>query len=101
MIKLDTINKIGIVGAGTMGQGIAQVCATAGYVVILYDIEPTITEKAYQRINKSFDKAVEKGKLSKEEKEEAIKRIGLTNSIERVTADVIIEAAVEKLDVKI
>lgn len=101
MIKLDAIKKIGIVGAGTMGQGIAQVCATAGYTVVLYDIEPAITEKAYQRIEKSFSKAVEKGKLSKEEKEEAIKRIGLTNSIERVLADLIIEAAIERVDIKL
>ncbi len=101
MIKLDAIKKIGIIGAGTMGQGIAQVCASVGYSIVLYDIEPDITEKAYQRIEKSFNKAVEKGKLSKEEKEEAIKRIGLTNSIERVVADVIIEAAIERLDIKI
>ncbi len=101
MIKLEAIKKIGIVGAGTMGQGIAQVCSTAGYAVVLYDIEPAITEKAYQRLEKSFTKAVEKGKLSKEEKEEAIKRIGLTNSIERVQADIIVEAAVERLDVKL
>ena len=101
MIKLDAIKKIGIVGAGTMGQGIAQICATAGYAVVLYDIEPEITEKAYQRINKSFNKAVEKGKLTKEEKEEAIARIGLTNSIDRVVADIIIEAAIERLDIKI
>ncbi len=101
MIKLETLKKVGIVGAGTMGQGIAQVCATAGYAVILYDIEPAITEKAYQHIEKSLSVAVEKGKLSGEEKEEAIKRIGLTNSIERVVADLIIEAAVENLAIKI
>ncbi len=101
MIKLEAIKKIGIVGAGTMGQGIAQVCATAGYAVVLYDIEPSITEKAYQRIEKGLNKAIEKGKLSTGEKEEAIKRIGLTNSIERVHADIIIEAAVERLDIKL
>lgn len=101
MIKPEAIKKIGIVGAGTMGQGIAQVCATAGYAVVLYDLEPAITEKAYQRIEKSLNKAIEKGKLSTGEKEEAIKRIGLTNSIERVQADIIIEAAVERLDIKL
>ena len=97
MIKLEAISKVGIVGAGTMGQGIAQVCATAGYSVILYDLDPTITEKAYQRIKKGLNKAVEKGKISEDEKEVAVSRIGLTNTLDRVQADLIIEG-VQQLD---
>ena len=61
------INKIGVLGAGTMGAGIAQICAQAGYQVVLIDIEQTMLDKGLKTINKSWAKAVEKGKLAEDD----------------------------------
>lgn len=95
------INKIGILGAGTMGAGIAQICAQAGYQVVLIDIEPAMVDKGMKVINKTWGKAVEKGKLT----EEAVKKmLGLittnTDMKNFADCDIVIEAIVENIDVK-
>lgn len=99
-MKLERIKTIGIAGAGTMGQGIAQVCATAGYQVVLYDVAETQLANAKNLIQKSLQVAVEKGKLKADESNQVLSRIQFRPDINQLKADLIIEAALEKLEIK-
>jgi len=83
-----------------MGSGIAQVAAQTGYATMLYDISEPQLEKSKNSILKNMDAAIEKKKLSTEQKEVILKRLKFTNNFNEVKADVIIEAVVEKLEVK-
>jgi 3-hydroxybutyryl-CoA dehydrogenase len=94
------IKTAGIVGAGTMGQGIAISCALAGYETLLFDINADLSEKALQRIRQSIEQSITKGKLTREAGEKALNRIQGVNNLSDVRADVIIEAVVESLEVK-
>lgn len=94
------IKSIGIVGSGTMGQGIAQVCARAGFVVRLYDINNDNAISAVSKISMSLEMLVEKGKISEAEKSEAQNMVSVASAIEELTCDLIIEAAIEDLSVK-
>ena len=96
-----SIKTIGIAGAGTMGAGIAQVCAQAGYQVILFDLQPTVLDKAKSSINASLDKLVTLNKITIVKKEEVISAITFTNQIDQLKADLIIEAIIEKLEAKV
>jgi len=91
---------VAIIGAGTMGQGIAQVCALAGYPVMLYDTQPDITKTAIANVRKRMETAVEKGKLSASLKDEALARIVAVGDFRQLQVDIAIEVVVEKLDVK-
>ena len=94
------IEHIFIVGAGTMGHGIAQVAAASGYQVSLMDVVPEQLERAQKSIAKSVDKLLEKGRITEEQKS-AAQKIAVTTSLEAVpSADMIIEAAAENLDLK-
>jgi 3-hydroxybutyryl-CoA dehydrogenase len=95
------INRICVCGAGTMGSGIAQAAAQAGFYTLLYDLDPGILEKAKVGMEKNLNSLVEKSKISGEEKEKIRQRIDFTNDIQSCLADVIIEAIVEKADIKI
>ncbi len=99
-MSLDNIKTVGIAGAGTMGQGIAQVCAVAGFDVLLYDIQPEFISKGISLIEKSLNTAVEKGRIQSTEKEQALARIKPHPDLQQFKADLIIEAAVENLDIK-
>src|SRR5690606_36371379 len=99
-MNVEDIKTIGIAGAGTMGQGIAQVCATSGFNVVLYDVAETQLDKAKNLIQKSLQVAVEKGKLKADEANKVISRIQFQPDINQLKADLIIEAALEKLDIK-
>jgi len=93
--------KILVIGAGTMGAGIAQVAAQAGYTVYLRDIDMKFVEKGLAGIEKSYAKQVEKGKIQAADKDAAMKRI--TPCVDLAVgkdADVVIEAAVEDLAIK-
>ncbi|WKZ59782.1 MAG: 3-hydroxyacyl-CoA dehydrogenase NAD-binding domain-containing protein [Cyclobacteriaceae bacterium] len=94
------IQTVGIAGAGTMGQGIAQVCATAGYEVVLYDIAEAQLAHAKNLIQKSLQVAVEKGKLKADESNQVLTRIQFQSDVNQLKADLIIEAALEKLEIK-
>ena len=95
------IKKIGVIGAGTMGHGIALVSAKAGFDVVMRDIKEEFVENGMQRIIRFLEKSVEKGKMDNEEKERIISRIKGTTSLEEVRdADVIIEAIFENVEVK-
>lgn len=100
MLKIDDIHKIGVVGAGTMGAGIAQIAAGAGYQVIVFDKNEQALENAKQSINQNLDGAIERGKLKPEQREEILNRIYYTDYFREVKAEVIIEAVIEKLDIK-
>lgn len=94
------IKTVGIVGAGTMGQGIAQVCSTAGFNVLIFDIDQAFLKKSISLIHSSLQTAVDKGKLTEAQKQEAAARLKSCETLEQVIADLIVEAAVEKLEVK-
>ncbi|MFE1242680.1 3-hydroxybutyryl-CoA dehydrogenase [Fictibacillus sp. NPDC058756] len=90
-----------VIGAGQMGSGIAQVCAMAGYDVILHDIKDEFVEKGLGNIQKNLNRQVEKGRMEESEKETILSR--LTSSVSLVNAskaDLVIEAVVENMDVK-
>ncbi len=100
MKSLKDINSIAIAGTGTMGAGIAQICAAAGYATILYDINEEAIQRGLSIIAKNLDGAVERGKMTPEQKDQLLAGIKTTTNPEEVKADLIIEAALEKLDVK-
>ena len=95
------VQTICICGAGTMGSGIAQVSAQAGLNTILYELNPGVLEKAKTAIHKTRQLLVEKGKFSTAEMESIRKRLHFTSELQDCKADVIIEAVVEKMDIKI
>lgn len=97
---MKEIKTIGIAGAGTMGAGIAQLAAAAGYNTILYDLDEKMLEKGLSIIHKNLDGAIEKGKLKMEEKANIVKRITTTTTLPDVKADLIIEAILENLAIK-
>lgn len=96
------INKITVIGAGIMGSGVAQVSATAGYQVAIYDINEEMLGKARTGIQASLKKFVDKGKLDQKIADEAMASIRFTTKLEEVAenADLIIEAVFENLEVK-
>jgi 3-hydroxybutyryl-CoA dehydrogenase len=94
------IQTIGIAGAGTMGAGIAQVAATSGYKTILFDLNSDVLESARLSIEKGLDVLVAKQKITPQEKENTINRIEYSNQISALRADLIIEAIIEKLEIK-
>jgi 3-hydroxybutyryl-CoA dehydrogenase len=95
-----TIKKVAVLGAGTMGAGIAQVFAQSKYDVLLYDIQIEALEKAKQQIERSINAAVDKGKLTTDAATEAIKRITVSNDFALLKVDLVIEAVVENLEIK-
>jgi len=95
------VKTIGVLGAGTMGSGIAQAAAEAGYDVIMRDIKDDFVQRGISSINKNLGRAVDKGKKSKEEAEEIVGRIrGTTNLDDLSDADLIIEAVIENMELK-
>jgi len=97
---VTNIRTIAIAGAGTMGSGIAQVTATAGYKTILFDIEPKMLQQAETNIKKSIAFLSSKGKISAAEEETILTNITYTNQLSDLKADLIIEAILEKLEIK-
>lgn len=95
------IQTIGVVGAGSMGGGIANLAAINGFNVILRDIEERFLENALKRMNGFMDKSVARGKMTEEQKQEALGRIRFTTNLEDIKdADVVVEAVIEDLNLK-
>lgn len=95
------IRTIGVLGAGTMGHGIAQVAAAAGFEVVLRDINDDLVARGRQAIARNLAKGIERGKITEEQKQQTLSRITTTSELpELAAADLIIEAAPENLDVK-
>jgi 3-hydroxybutyryl-CoA dehydrogenase len=98
---MNSIKSIGIVGAGTMGHGIAQVAAQSGYDVLLVDVSPDALQRGLAQIGKGLGRLVDKGKLSAEERDAALGRVGSDGRLAALErADLVVEAVVEKLEVK-
>ena len=95
------VKKIIVAGSGVMGSGIAQVCALNNYEVILFDIREESLQKAQTSIKKNLTKAVQIGKATEELKEKALSNISYTNKLSSCIGDLLIEAIVEKLDIKV
>jgi 3-hydroxybutyryl-CoA dehydrogenase len=97
-----TVQKVGVVGCGLMGAGIAEVCARAGYATVVREVNDELLAKGMSRIDKSLARAVEKGKLSADEGKVLRGRLTGTTRLEDLRdADLIVEAVVENLSVKI
>ena len=95
------IKKIGVVGAGTMGNGIAQLAAQIGCDVVMRDIEMKFVEGGMKKINSFLSKSVEKGKMDGKEKEAIVTRIkGTTDIADLKDVDFVVEAVIEDLDLK-
>ena len=98
---MSAIQKIGVVGAGTMGHGIAQVAAASGFDVVLVDSAPEALARGVERIGKGLARWVEKERMSEEEREAALGRLSSAGELAAlVEADLVVEAVVERLEVK-
>ena len=95
------VGKVGVVGAGTMGNGIAHVFARSGLQVILSDIEPRFLDRAIQTIEKNLEREVAKNKITAADKSAALERIVTTvERAELAECDFVVEAATEKFEIK-
>jgi 3-hydroxybutyryl-CoA dehydrogenase len=98
---MSDIEHIGVVGAGTMGHGIAQVAAQAGYRVTLVDVSAPALERGVAHVEKSLAKLADKGRISTEEKDAARSRLATAGELAALAeADLVVEAVVERLEVK-
>jgi 3-hydroxybutyryl-CoA dehydrogenase len=97
-----SIEKIAVIGAGTMGHGIAQVAAQAGYAVTLADVNDEMTARGLSKIEDNLKKGVERGKVTDGEKREALSRIHTTTNLQDAASEagLVIEAVIENLDAK-
>jgi 3-hydroxybutyryl-CoA dehydrogenase len=101
MMTVDGIKTVGVLGAGTMGNGIAHAFARAGYSVILRDVEQRFLDRAMETIGKNLDREVKKGKLSDAEKPAVLGRLKTVTDFAALgAADFVVEAVPEKLEIK-
>ncbi len=101
MSMLQSINTICVIGAGTMGNGIALVTAQNGFYTLLFDIDTAVLEKAKASIQKNLDYLLQKQKITAEEKDNIFSRIKFITDTNDCLADLVIEAVVEKESVKV
>ncbi len=95
------IKRVGVIGAGTMGNGIAHVFARSGYSVVLCDVEQRFLERGIATITKNLERELSKNKITAEDKASALKRIEpVTDRSKLADCDFIVEAATEKLEIK-
>ena len=95
------IRKVGVVGCGLMGSGIAEVAAKSGFGVVVREVDETAMEAGRSRMRRSVDRAVEKGKVSEEDRDAAWERLTFTTSLaDLADRDLVIEAIVEDVAVK-
>lgn len=97
----ESPSTVCVIGAGTMGSGIAQVAAQSGYATLLYDMSSGMLQKARHGISKNLDWLVEKGKMSAEDREAAFDRIRFTEDMATCRASLFIEAIVEQHEPKV
>ncbi len=98
---MTKIKTIVVCGAGTMGSGIAQVAAKAGFETILFDQNEEALNKGKQNIETQLSNLVQKGKIEVEEKNQLLKRLSYTYQLKNCKGDIIIEAIIEKIEIKI
>lgn len=99
--RMNQVTTICVCGAGTMGSGIAQMAAQAGYNTIQFDVNTSMLEKSRAGIEKGLQWLVDKGKISKENQLACMKRIHFTSSINDCMADIVIEAIIEQKEAKL
>jgi 3-hydroxybutyryl-CoA dehydrogenase len=100
-VSADVIQTVAVLGAGTMGNGIAHVFARAGYNVILRDVEQRYLDRAMETIGKNLDREIKKGKLPESEKPTVLARIRPVTDMKGIAgADFAVEAVPEKLEIK-
>ena len=93
--------KIGVLGAGTMGAGIAQTFAQSGYEVIIRDLEESYLEKGIETVNKSLSRLVKKEKMTEDDKNIILSRISISTDVSSLKdADLVVEAASENMEIK-
>jgi 3-hydroxybutyryl-CoA dehydrogenase len=98
---MESIRTIGVVGAGTMGHGIAQISAQSGYDVVLVDAVPEALARGSSQIGKGLERLVSKGKLTAEDRDRALARVSASGDLSALErADLVVEAVVEKLEIK-
>src|SRR5215470_18326498 len=100
--RQDMIESVGIIGAGTMGNGIAQICAAAGLSVTMVDISDAAVKRGLATIDGSLDRLVKKEKMSAADREAALKRVdATTDKAKLANCDLVIEAATENEELKV
>jgi 3-hydroxybutyryl-CoA dehydrogenase len=100
-VSIDSIKTVAVLGAGTMGNGIAHVFASSGYKVILRDVEQRFLDRALETIAKNLDREIKKGKLTEVEKPGVLGRLKpVTDMASIAAADFLVEAVPEKLEIK-
>ena len=99
-MEFQPVNHIAVIGAGTMGQGIAQLCASSGFQVLLFDVQPDFLQRAMLMTHQQLAFLASKGKISNETKDEIIQRIKTVDDFRLLQVDLVIEAVVEKLEIK-
>ena len=99
---IDELNVVAVIGAGTMGRGIAQAFAQAGYATTLYDVDPDAARRARETIESTLEKGVARGKIDAQEKERALEGLRLETDLGDavIDADLAIEAVPESLELK-
>ncbi|HYR54745.1 MAG TPA: 3-hydroxyacyl-CoA dehydrogenase family protein [Myxococcaceae bacterium] len=98
---MSEIKSVGVLGAGTMGHGIAQVAAQAGYQTLLYDVTSELAQRGLQRISENLQRGIEKGKVKQQDKEQILKRLKAVADLpELAECGLIIEAIPEDLALK-
>jgi 3-hydroxybutyryl-CoA dehydrogenase len=95
------INRVMVIGAGQMGSGIAQVCAQAGYEVVLNDLKEEFLERGLNGITKNLSRSVEKGRMTEDEKKTVLRHLTKSTDLhDAKEVDMVIEAAVENMEIK-
>jgi len=96
------IDTVAVVGAGTMGHGIAQVCAAAGCSVFMYDVDESAVSAGLERIRGNLEKGIARGKVSEEQRDDVLARVSTTTRLAEAAdfADLVIEAAPESMALK-
>jgi 3-hydroxybutyryl-CoA dehydrogenase len=101
-MSIDAIRTVAVLGAGTMGNGIAHVFARCGYTVILRDVETAYLDRARDTISKNLDRELKKGKVTEGDKSKILGRIQATTDLSQIArADLAVEAVPERLDLKL
>jgi 3-hydroxybutyryl-CoA dehydrogenase len=100
-MRMGQINRVGVLGCGLMGSGIAQVCAQAGYDTVVREVSDELVQRGLGGIRKQLDRAVDKGKLAAEDRDATMGRLsGTTRLSDLADCDLVIEAVVEDLELK-
>lgn len=102
-MKIETLEQVTVIGSGTMGHGIAQVCAQAGFAVVLYDVAAEPLEAGRARIATNLDKGIARGKVSASARDAAMSRLRLETDLAQAVAGsgLVIEAVPERMDLKV